>query len=388
MHEGVYLDNSLCAEPSKETIAEMIPWLGERFGALESPHRFGQLGWSTVRESLSAILALLEAGKDDSFVFTSSGEEAINQLMLGMFFTYIQESGRNHIILTSTDEAAHLASVKRLEELGCSYKIVRPEKDGTVSLKALEAAITPRTILMSLGAANGLTGTVNDVERIASLCLDRAIFFHLDVTHAIGRIPLNLNHPGISFITFRGEPLHAPQGTGGLLLKKSVRTAPLILGGGEQGGLRGGAFSLAGLAGLGVAARALDEAKDYLSTEIARIKVLFEDEVLSKIPGSEVLFFDALRLPHVTTIAFPLVASEALLYHLNSSDVFASMGGGPFMPLSHTLTECGFPKEMALSALSFSFSRYSTEEDVDKAVKALKKSVEKLRGLSRYFKGA
>lgn len=387
MAEGVYLDNSMSAEPSKEAIAEMIPWLGERFGALESPHQFGQLGWSAVRESLSAINSLLEAGKEDSFIFTSSGEEAINQLMLGMFFTYIQESGRNHIILSSIDEAAHLSSVRRMEELGCSSKVVHPEKDGAVSIKALESAITPRTILMSLGAAHGLTGVVNPVEEIASLCQDRAIFFHLDVTHAIGRVPVNLNHPGISFITFRGEPLHAPQGTGGLLLKRSARTAPLILGGREQGGLRGGAFSLALLSGLGVAAKALLEAKDYLSTEIARIRVLFEDEVLASIPGSELLFFDALRLPHVTTIAFPGVASEPLLYHLNSQDVFASMGGGPFLPLSATLTESGFPLEKAFSALSFSFSRYSTEEDALAAAIALKKSVEKLRGLSRYFTG-
>ncbi|CRX38962.1 cysteine desulfurase family protein [Estrella lausannensis] len=387
MGEGTYLDNSVSAQPSKETIAEMIPWLGERFGALESPHRVGQVGWSVVRESLGAIHALLDADKEDSFVFTSSGEEAINQVMLGMFFTYIQESGRNHIILSSADEVAHLSSMKRMEELGCSYKIVPPGRDGAVSVKALEAAITPRTILMSLGAAHGLTGVVNPVDEIASLCHERAIFFHLDVTHAIGRVPLNLNHPGLSFVTFRGEPLHAPQGTGGLLLKKAVRTAPLILGGGEQSGLRGGAFSLALLSGLGVAAKTLSEAKDYLSTEIARIRVFFEDEVLASIPGSEVLFLDTVRLPHVTTIAFPGVASEVLLYHLNSLDVFASMGGGPFLPLSATLIESGFPPEKALSALSFSFSRYSTEDDAQAAAQALKKSVEKLRGLSRYFTG-
>lgn len=387
MNDYVYLDNSMSAEPSKETVSEMMPWLSERYGALESPHRFGQLGRSAVKDSLQSIYQLLEADKDDSFVFTSSGEEAINQMMLGMFFTYIQESGRNHIILSSTDEAAHLASAKRLEELGCSCKIVRPGKDGTVSVDALEAAITPRTILISLGAANGLTGVLNPVEAVSSLCKDRAIFFHVDVTHAIGRIPLNLAHPGLSFLSFRGEPLHAPQGTGGLLLKRGVRTSPLILGGGEQGGLRGGAFSIASLVGLGASAKALHEARDFISTETARIKALFEDEVLETVPGSEVLFFDSERLPHVTAIAFPGVASEPLLYHLNHLDVFACMGGGPFLPLAVSLLEHGLPVKTASSSLSFSFSRYTTEEDALKAASAIRASVEKLRGLSRHFAG-
>lgn len=378
----IYLDNSMAAKPSEKTVSEMMPWLLEKWGAPESPHCFGHHTKKAIKESLSALYSLLRASFDDTIIFTSSGAEAINQIMTGIFFTYIQESGRNHILVSALDELPAFLAAKRLEALGCSCRVISGEKRGFVSKKSIESHITARTILVSVGFANGLTGVVNPIEEISKLCEERGIFLHVDATHALGKIPMDCKP---SFITFRGEPLHAPQGTGALYIKNGVRAESLILGGQEQGGLRGGSFSIANLAGLGMAAIELLESQDYMNTEIARIRALFEDAINEAIPGAAVLFSEEERVPHITAISFPYVSSELLLYHLNHENVYACIGGGDFQPLSQVLKACFVPMENAQSAISFSLSRYTKEEDVLKAAVLIKKAYDKLKTASKVF---
>lgn len=382
MQNGIYFDNSMKAKPSEKAISEMMPWLLEKWGAPESLHSFGALSMKGVKEGLSALYTLLNASLDDTIVFTSSGAEAVNQVMNGIFYTYIQESGRNHILVSGVDELPGLMAGKRLEELGCSCKALTE-----ISKKAIEAAITPRTILLSLSVANGLTGIIYPIQEIAELCRDRGIFLHIDITHAIGKVFLDLKTIDPSFITFRGEPLHAPSGTGALFIKSGVKASPFILGGKEQGGLRGGSFSVPNLMALSVAAKELMEAQDFMATEVARIRMVFEDALLEWIPGTKVLFIDEERVPHVTAIAFPGVSSELLLYHLNHAGIFASIGGGDFQPLPQVLKACRVPQELAETAISFSFARTTTEEDVLKAASLIKAAYVKLQGISRVFHG-
>lgn len=363
----------------------MIPWLLDKWGAPESPHFFGHAAKKAVKEALTGLYTLLEASFDDTIIFTSSGAEAINQVMMGAFFTYVQESGRNHIIVSAIDELSSFLAAKRLEALGCSCKVLGGDKRGFVSKKAVESALTPRTILVSLSLANGLTGVLNPIYEISNLCEDRGIFLHVDVTHALGKSPIDFKALKASFITFRGEPLHAPQGTGVLYIKNGVKAAPFILGGQEQCGLRGGAFSVASLAGLGAAASELIEAKDYMGTEIARIRSVFEDALLEAIPGAEILFLEEERTPHITAISFPHVSSELLLYHLNHAKVYACIGGGDFQPLSQVLKASAVPPEKAQTAISFSLSRQTREDEMLEAAALIIKAYERLQKSSKVF---
>jgi len=306
------------------------------------------------KESLKNLYTHLGASLDDTIFFTQSGAEAVNQVMMSVYFTYVQEFGRNHFIVHAGSETPSILAGKRLESLGCSCKVVS---------KDIAGAITPRTILISMSLADGLTGLIYPYQEIADLCETRGILLHLDITHGFGKIPIDLSK--ISFVTFRGEPLHAPSGTGILAIKSGVKAVPLILG--------GGAFSLPNLVGLSQAVTELMDAKDYVCTEIARLRTLLEDGLMEI--GGEVLFINEERVPHITAIAFPGVNSEVLLYHLNQKGTSACIGGGDFQPLSR----------ISNTAISFSLSRNTTEEEILKTIAVTKEAYGRLKGASKVF---
>ena len=162
--------------------------------------------------------------------------------------------------------------------------MVHADKSGRITAESIAEAITPRTALISLSWANGLTGVVNPIAEISSLCKERGILFHLDATHILGKLFYDLEEVGADFITFNGDHLHAPKGTGGLLIRHGVKCSPFILGGIEQAGHRAGSFNVPGLVALGVASRELIDCRDLLCTETARLRNQLENEMIAGYP--------------------------------------------------------------------------------------------------------
>ena len=385
MIQPIYLDNATASRPSELTISRMLPFFTEDWGSPSSPHRMGQRVLPAMEEAYRSLYALLGASDQDTILFTSSGTEAINQVLQSAYFDVTRPTGKNHFVTSSIDEAPAILTLGHLEQLGAVSKAAAVTKDGYVTAELVGDAITPRTALVSLSWANGLTGVINPVAEIAALCKQRGILFHLDASHVLGKWYFDLSEIEADFITFNGEQIHGPKGTGGLYIRNKARLSPLIFGGMQQGGHRGGDVNVPALVGLGQAAREAIESRDLLCTEVARLRNRLEEGILQAYPEAKVFYRDQERLPNVTTVAFPGIANEALLFALNRHSLYASMGGGNFQQIGLLLTATGVSELLSHTALSFSLSRMTYEDEIERAIAIISESAKKLRSLSQHI---
>lgn len=360
----------------------MMPFLTDMWGTPSAPHQKGQELYPAIRDSYKHLYSFLGAKDDDTFVLTSSGTEAVNHVISSVYRETTLPTGKNQFLTSKVDEAPAIMAVGALERLGCVGKMVSVNNQGLVTAELLAEALSPRTALLSLSWGNGLTGTIQPLSELAALCRQRGILLHLDATHVLGKLLFNLEETGADFITFNGDQLHGPRGTGGLWVRHGVKCAPLIAGGSDQGGMRAGALNVPGLVGLSVACQEAAESVDYICTEIARLRDKLENGIIEKIPEASVFFKQQDRLPHVSSMTFPGVSNEALLFLLNRKGICASIGGGNFQQLALMLTESGVDERSAQGAISFSLSRATTEQEIDEAIPLIVESVKHLQQIS------
>jgi len=289
------------------------------------------------------------------------------------------ETGKNHFLTSAIDEAPAIMAMSHLEKLGCVCRMIDVNEQGLVTPEAVGDNVTPRSALLSLSWGCGLTGIIQPVQEIARVCRERGILFHLDASHVLGKLHFDLKELGADFISFEGSLLHAPQGTGALWIRDGVKLSPFLYGGLEQGGHRAGPLNLPGLAALGKAADQLLQSRDLICMEGARLRNLLEQGIQEGCPGAKPLFTDQERLPHISAMSFPGIANEALLFALSEKGLFASIGGGLQQQLSLMLEACQVEPMLALSAVSFSLSRETTQEDIEQAVDIIVKTAKKLR---------
>lgn len=382
MPQGIYLDNSMTSRPSPAAISKMIPFFTDYWGNPSAPHAKGNEIYPAINEAYKAIYALLGAHDRDDFVFTSSGAEAVNHVVSSTFYDVTRPTGKNHYLTSHINEAPAIMAIGRLDQLGCVGKMIPSTKQGTISAQDVAEAITPRTALLSLDWANGLTGVIHPVVEIGKLCKQRGILFHLDATHILGKLFYDLPEIQGSFVTFNGDQIHAPKGTGGLWIKAGIKCSPFILGGIEQNGHRAGSYNIPGLIALGQAAKEAIDTRDLLGTEIARLRNKLEEGIRDHFNEAIPFFKEEERLPHITAIGFPGIANEALLYHLNRKGVYASIGGGNFQQIGLVLADSGIDEKLAQTAISFSLSRETTEADIDEAIEIISSCAKKLHTLS------
>lgn len=382
MSHWIYLDNSTTTRPSTNGISKMLPFLTERWGSPSAPHNMGQQLYPAMEEAYRLIYAMLGAKESDDFVMTSSGAEAVNHVIHSAYYDISRHSGKNQLITSNIDEAPAIMTIGRMEPLGCVGKMADADKSGRVTAQAIADAITPRAALLSLSWANGLTGVINPVKEISKICEDRGIKLHLEASHVLGKIFYELEDVGAHFITFNGDNIHAPKGTGGLYIRSGVKCSPFILGGIEQAGHRAGSLNVPALAALGCAASEAIDSRDLICTETARLRNKLEREIVATIPDTVIFFKDQERVPHITAIGFAGVTNEALLYALNRKGVYANIGGGSFQQIGILLAACGVEESLAHSAISFSLSRETTEDEIDRAVEIIGDCVKRLRKIS------
>lgn len=383
MKDSIYLDNGTLARPSEKTISAMLPFFTDLWGTPSAPHQKGQELYPALKTSYQSIYDLIGAKEQDTILFTSSGAEAINHVIYSTYHDITLETGKNQFITSSMEEAPILLGTRRLEHMHCVAKTVQPDKYGIITPAAIADMISPRTALVSLSWANGLTGVIQPVADIAALCHQRGILLHLDATHILGKLFYDMDDIGADFITFNGEQLHAPKGTGGLYIRVGTKCSPFIIGGNEQGGMRAGSVNMPLLVGMGHAARESIDGRDYVCTEIARLRDKLERGIESAVHGAKPFFTHQERLPHCTTVAFPGISNEALLFLLNRKGLFANIGGGSFQQIGLLLHNCGIDEATAHSAISFSLSRYTTEDEIDRAIAIIADAAGQLRKISK-----
>jgi cysteine desulfurase len=371
----VYLDNHTATRPLSSCIEAMLPFFRDHWGSTTSFHQMGQELFTLLNNNTGPILDTLQASPRDKFYFFHSNGDAIGHLFLSHYFDSICDSGKNHILTTSVEETPILMSLKRLEKLNCHGKILPVNEQGQLTKDALEKALNPRTSLLSLSWANGLTGVIHPIADLAEVCQAKDIRLHVDASYVIGKLFFRFEDLGVDFLTFDGSLLHSPQGTAGMIAKEKAVFSP------PPSSMAG--VSVGGVAALAQAMREGSQLFDCVCLETARLRDKLEKGIQDRVPDAQVLFQKAERLPHCTAIAFPGVASDALLFLLHRKGVYASLGSGRFQKLSHVLIASGIEKQLAQCALSFSLSFETKEEEIDDAIKTIAQCVEKLKPLSQ-----
>lgn len=322
---------------------------------------------------------LIDASPEDVFVFTSSGAEAVGQTIWSVFSEISRKKGKTQFIASSIEDAPTLQMLKRCEDFGCRATLAPVDRTGRIDVEKLAALITPRTALITVSAAHGLTGVIQPIEEIGELAKERGVLLHLDVSYAIGKTYFSFPSLHADYITFSGERIHSVKGSGALFAKKGRPLVPFILGGASQGGLRGGALDLPSLAAFGSAATLAALSLDAMGLEGARLRDLFETEIQREVQDAEILFKESPRLPNTTALNFPRVHSDALHYYLRRKGLYANTGGAYCQHLHSILASSGIKSE---SALSFSLSRMTTQEEVLKAASLVAGEVRALQKLS------
>jgi len=358
MDQGfIDLDAHTESHVCQSAIERMAEYARERLGD-PAPH-------------IRQVADLAGAGPDDVFAFAASGAEAVGQVIWSVYSEIARKEGKTHFIASAAEDAPTLQMLKRCEELGCLAKIAPLGPDGRIDVAKLASLITPRTALISISVAQGLTGVIQPVEEICRLAKEKGVLIHLEASYAVGKMYLSFADLGADYLTFSGERIHSVKSSGALFAKKGRPLVPYVL--------KGSAIDLPALAALGAAASLASLSLDSQGLEGARLRFLFESEVQKLAPETEILFQDAPRLPNTTALLFPRVHWQSLEYFLERKGLRMNAAGGYAQHLHKILASSGIETE---SALSFSLSRMTTQDDVLKAASLIGETVRSLQLLS------
>ncbi|HET9706638.1 MAG TPA: cysteine desulfurase family protein [Vicinamibacterales bacterium] len=376
----IYLDHHATTPVDGRVIEAMLPYFGEKFGnAASRQHRFGWEANGAVERARKQVAALIGAsGKE--IVFTSGATEANNLAIKGA--ARARRGERDHVVTVATEHKAVLDPVARLAGEGWQVTVVPVKRDGLVDLRELDAAITERTALVSVMAANNEIGVLQPITEAARLAHAKGAWFHTDAVQAAGRVPFHVAALEVDFASLTAHKIYGPKGVGALFVRwKSVAIAAEIDGGGHERGMRSGTLNVPGIVGFG---RAAEIAREELTSESKRVGELRE-RLLARLKeqatGFQVNGTTGERLPGNLNVSFDGVDGEALLVALDDVAVSSGAACTQAEP-SHVLLALGLTKERALASLRFGLGRSTTREDIDYAATKVADVVARLRQMS------
>ena len=374
-----YLDNNATTMPAPEVVDAMLPYLTEWYGNPSSVHRFGQRSRQAIDEARGQVAALLGSSESE-LLFTGGGTEASNTAIRGILST---RSPRRRIVTTTVEHSATRELCQRLSEEGNEVFHLEVDSLGRLDLEAVKAAVTDETALITIMWANNETGVLFPVREIAEICRARKVPFHCDATQAAGKIAVNVHELGIDALSIASHKFHGPKGVGALVTRRGLRLRPLIIGGPQERGRRGGTENVPGIVGMGKAAElALSNIGEM--SRVATQRDRLEQSILQAIPDSAVNGDQDHRLPNTTNIGFSRLEAEAILLLLSEQGICASAGAacssGSLEP-SHVLKAMKIDSKLAHGALRFSLSRYTTDAELDRAIAVLPGVIQKLRNV-------
>ncbi len=380
----IYLDHNATTPPSDAVIARMTSTLREEFGNPSSVHHFGQRAKAVIDEARSAVAALISADPGD-VVFTGGGTEGDNLAIRGVAEA-LEPTGRKHLIASTIEHEAVLNTLKALARRGWKTTLLPVDESGIVSPDVLRSAITDDTALVSVMHANNEIGTIQPIAELAAIARERRALFHSDAVQSAGKVPIDVKALGIDLLSISAHKFYGPKGVGALWIRRGVRLQAPLTGGKQERSRRAGTENVAGIAGMGVAAK---EALAKMASEAARLAPLrdrLEDGILRAVSGTALNGARSPRVPNTTNISFDRTEAESLLIALDLEGVAVSTGSacssGTLEP-SHVLKAMGFSAHRSQNSIRFSLGTANTEADIDRVIAVLPGIVEKLRSLTR-----
>ena len=375
----VYLDHQATTPLDPRVLEAMLPWLTRDFGnAASRQHAFGWTAESAVAAARDEIAATLGAGPGE-VVFTSGATESNNLAILGAARA-ARERG-NHVVTSAVEHRAVLDPCRQLAAEGFEVTVLAPDPTGRVAVEAVAGALTRRTVLVSLMAANNEVGTLNPVEEIAFLCAGRGILFHTDAAQAFGKVPLDVTR-GVALASLSAHKLYGPKGIGALYVRARPRVAlsPIVFGGGHEGGLRSGTLNVPGIVGFAAAVRIAREGGDAERIRLAALRESLDAAIHGALDGVTRNGNPAEALPGNLSLSFAGIDGERLIGSLR--DLAVSSGSActtASAEPSHVLRALGVPEALAKATIRFGLGRFTTRAEVDFAAATVVESVRRLR---------
>jgi cysteine desulfurase len=388
--EIIYFDNNATTPLDPAVIEEMLPFLTKYYGNPSSGYAFAARARKAVDLARERLAALLGCAPSE-IVFTSGGTESNNAVIhsaLAYSAVAAAKAGQfeprgKHVVASAVEHSAVLRPCQDLEKCDCAVTFLRVDRDGTVDLAELEAALRPETALVSMMWANNETGVLFPVEKIAEICRRRGVLFHTDAVQAVGKIPIRLRETAINFLSLSAHKFHGPKGVGALYVNGRTRFNSLIAGGGQENGHRGGTENVASIVGLGKAA---ELALKYVAggkENVRSMRDRFEKAILESVSGASVNGAGALRIPNTSSLSFEGIESSNALLLLDRHGICCSAGSAcrtGSHEASHVLRAMNPGGDGARRSLRFSFGRFNTEAEIDRAIEIVPKVIGKLRG--------
>ena len=384
---NVYLDNNATTIVDPHVYEAMEPYFVQKYGNPNSLHAFASDTHPGIKSAMEKIYAGINANREDSVVITSCATESNNWVLKSIYFEYILTGKKNHIMVSEVEHPSVIATARWIESMGCKVTYLPINHEGIVDVQAVKDNMTDKTALVSVMWANNETGAIFPVEEIGAICKENGVLFHTDAVQAIGKLPVDVQSFNVDYLTFSAHKFHGPKGIGALYIKKGKELMPLLHGGAQMGGYRSGTLNVAGIVGMGKAMESAVDALDFEMTEIRKMRDAFEDELL-KIEDTFVVTPRAKRTPNTILISFRGIEGESMLWDLNRAGIGASTGSAcasEDLEANSVMEAIGAAEDLAHTAIRFSLSRYTTQEELDYTLNAVKAAVLRLRGISSSY---
>ncbi len=385
----IYMDNHATTPVDPRVLEVMLPYFTEKFGnAASRSHAFGWEGEAAVDAARQQVAKLIHAASPREIVFTSGATESDNLAIKGVADAY-KDKG-NHIITCVTEHKAVLDSCKTLQKHDYQVTYLPVNRDGMIDLGQLRQAITDKTILISLMAANNEVGVVSPVKEIGRIAKEKGILFHSDATQAVGKIPINVAEMGIDLLSLTAHKMYGPKGVGALYVRAShprVKLTPGIDGGGHERGMRSGTLNVHGIVGLGTACAIAQKEMAGEAERLVAMRERLKNGILSELDEVHINGHATQRLPGNMNMSFAYVEGESLLMALK--EIAVSTGSActsASLEPSYVLRAMGVQDELAHTSIRFGLGRFNTEDEVDFTVRRVVEEVKRLRAISPLYK--
>ena len=385
MDKLIYLDNAATTSLDDAVLEEMMPYFKENYSNPSSIYDFAQKAKKAVEDARSVIADALGA-KDKEIYFTGGGSESDNWALKGAAVA-LKEKGK-HIITSKIEHHAILHTCEYMERQGYEVTYLDVDENGLVTPEAVEAAIRPDTILISIMFANNEIGTVEPIEKIGVIASKHNILFHTDAVQAFGHIPIDVKKMHVDLLSASGHKFHGPKGIGFLYVREGVKLDPFIHGGAQERSRRAGTHNVPGIVGIGAATKLAQQKMEENTKKEIEVRDYAIDRILKEIPYARLNGDRTERLPNNINVCFRFIEGESMLIMLDQKGICASSGSactsGSLDP-SHVLLAIGLPHEIAHGSLRMTLSEETTKEDMDYVVDSIKQIVERLRSMSPLY---
>ena len=382
----VYLDNAATTPVAPEVLEVVTKALSGACGNPSSHYSVGYEAKEFVDTGRAQVAKAINCQPGEIF-FTGCGSEADNWAIKGTALK-LAKKGKKHLITSQFEHHAVLHSMKALEREGFEVTVLPVDADGVVAPEAVEAAIRPDTVLVSIMAANNEIGTIEPLEAIGAVCKRHGVIFHTDAVQAFGHIPLNVEQMHIDLLSVSAHKFHGPKGVGFLYIRKGVKLVPFMDGGAQEKNRRAGTSNVPGIVGMGEAAQLAAENMETAMAKVAAVRDHLIARIEAEIPYAKLNGHRTNRLPGNVNFCFRFIEGESMLMLLDAQGICASSGSactsGSLDP-SHVLLAIGCPHEIAHGSLRLSLSEETTMADADFVVDQLKEIIPRLRSMSPLY---